>query len=323
MHPLPQPLSIYIGSALTNIETKLKKRSAKWRAIARRIFREFRFKDKQYFFEVYDPAEHTSPGSNHTPEEVYITDHLHAMSADLVFLLVNAPSHGAGMEVQIAADATVPKVVAFSKDEQVSRMVDGIFSPTLAKIEFESDSHFAKLLESALPRIAQQVVDSHQRRTPVVARIAQACFGRQIMCHRISRGVSRANLAERTDIRENWLRELERDDKNALTMTLAQLGRILSVLECTLLMGEKSDPTIWGNGDLSYQQLPDSAKSSSLDNLAKFACDKGDWTEDLNILRLWRDFAEEVNIGVEGRTPIKQVKTVEDWERLYGELALF
>lgn len=320
MQPLRQPLHVYLASALTNIKSDENEHSAKLRADVQRTFREF--KHDQYFFDVYDPGLNTMPGSQHTAQDVYITDHSRTMSADLVFFLVNGPSHGAGMEVQIAADATIPKVVAFPKNERVSRMVGGIFSPTIAEIAYESGSRLVELLTLELPRIAKRVIESHRRRAPVVAKIAKAGLGQQITCQRILSGLSRADLAESTDIRENWLHELERDDKKMAGVTLVQLQRILDILDCIWAMGAGNYPSIHGNGERNVEELEASARSS-LSNLATFARTLSSRLEDKKVLRMWGDYAEQQHIGIEGRSPMNQVNTIEDWERLYGDLGLF
>ena len=59
-------------------------------------------------YEVYNPAEHTSPGSRHRCEEVYHIDFKELVDSDLVLFYVNAGSLGMGIERQIAATGGVP-----------------------------------------------------------------------------------------------------------------------------------------------------------------------------------------------------------------------
>ena len=118
------PMIVYLAGPLTNNEPEPERGCESIRLAASEIMRDY--------FEVYDPAEVTPPKSAHSPEEVYLTDHTRTRLADLVLFHVNRPSLGVGIESQIAAEATIPKVIAYHEGAAVSRMFRGVFSPVSA-----------------------------------------------------------------------------------------------------------------------------------------------------------------------------------------------
>ena len=117
----PPVLRVYLASPLTNTDPASEEDRRTVREVTRRIMENY-----DYFgirTEVYDPSDVTPPGSEHTSEEVYVTDHNRTANADLVVFHVNGPSIGVGMEAQIAAEATVPRVVVSKRDTPTHPLV--------------------------------------------------------------------------------------------------------------------------------------------------------------------------------------------------------
>src|SRR5436305_9438761 len=92
-------LTVYLACSLTSTDN----RSLKDEILVNtaRIF-------SQAGFDVHNPALHTPPGSPHTPSEVYFEDLFHTINADFVFFIRLGPSHGMGIEAQLAADVLLP-----------------------------------------------------------------------------------------------------------------------------------------------------------------------------------------------------------------------
>src|SRR5260370_5605973 len=103
----PPVLRIYLASPLTNADSETANDCRMVRSITRRVLEGYDYLGIR--FHVYDPAEVTPPGSEHTSEEVYLTDHNRTATADLVVFHVNCPSLGIGMAAQIAAGPTIPR----------------------------------------------------------------------------------------------------------------------------------------------------------------------------------------------------------------------
>lgn len=315
-----RPFKVYLAGPLTNNNESVE---ASCREIRRVAWEELRGFDLAHF-DVYDPAEHTPPPSPHTAEEVYWTDHLRTMDADLVLFHVNVPSLGVGIEAQIAADATVPRVVAYEKGAVVSRMFEGIFAPILARIEYDDPADFRSKLRAALPGIAEAVRSSSTARDPIRSRTASAGIGEFIFRQRILQQVPIDRLARLTDIQVYWLRRIERQPELATCLTLAQLSRIAEALECSWAIHEEALVPRLRSAD---GQLP-RAQYDSLKNLVRFVLSSEEWLPDERVLRVWAQYREVAEERVRSRDPgdrdpIDQPVTVEGWRKRYGELGLF
>lgn len=247
----------------------------------------------------------------HSSEEVYITDHMRTMNADLVVFIVNVPSLGVGIETQVAADATVPKVVVHYDGAAVSRMFHGAFSPTIAEISYSSPDAFREQLRSQLSEITVATQASAARRKPHRLSISRARLGRSIFEGRIRRKMPITTLAQFTDVREYWLRQLERSDDNAACLTLMQLMRVASTLKCEIFMGSNGVP------ELQFDPLPEHA-GRSLQNLIEAVLSDETWKADQRIFDAWTQNVEEQFDAVAGRSDLRQPITVEQWKAFFG-----
>src|SRR5690349_21767318 len=115
----PATLRVYAAGSLTNNSCSVNQECVDVRKIIKRVLERYDYEGVN--FRVYDPGENTSPGSEHSPDEVYRINYEQCVSADLLIFHVNVPSLGVGCEAQIAADATVPKIVLTKKNIPVSR----------------------------------------------------------------------------------------------------------------------------------------------------------------------------------------------------------
>ncbi|MCI0641331.1 MAG: hypothetical protein L0Y72_29685 [Gemmataceae bacterium] len=205
----PSILRVYLASPLTNSDPETSNDCRLVREMTRRILENYDYLGIR--FEVYDPAEVTPPGSEHTSEEVYLTDHNRTANADLVIFHVNGPSLGVGMEAQIAAGATVPRVVVSKKDARVSRMFLGLFSPTVGAIQYANDADYEAQLSKQLPEITRKTLESAKRRRPFIEDICDVELGRLIFKQRILHSITIDALARSVDIGEYFLRRVWRE----------------------------------------------------------------------------------------------------------------
>jgi hypothetical protein len=276
-------------------------------------------------FDVYDPGDNTSPGTVHTAEEVYLIDHSRTIGADLVFFHVRSPSLGVGIESQIAADATIPRVVARPEGAAVSRMFSGVFSPTVAEIEYADIEAFRAKLIQALPDIVEKARASRTIRAPMKRVILAGMLGRGVMKSRILKQMPIRRLAELCDIREHFLSELERKDEVAACLTNMQALRLAHALDATVFLSKSSS-------SFEPPTVLDEAQKDSLDYLVAWVIKREDEDTrpipDAHLLALWSDFA-----GTQGsqqvRPPLSTIaarhakivrkRTIADWERAYTE----
>ena len=113
-------IKIYLAGPLTGYDDDTIIRECREiRASIKEILAKFKNKESVYF-EIYDPGEKTAPGSGHSPDEVYEIDQAHTTNADLVIFHINVPSLGVGIEAQIAADVTIPRVIISRNGVEVS-----------------------------------------------------------------------------------------------------------------------------------------------------------------------------------------------------------
>jgi hypothetical protein len=307
--PEIQRLSVYLAGPLTNSDQVLAAECVAVRRIVRDLLQCYDY--NRVSAEIYDPADVTHPGSKDTAEEVYEKDHDRTMSADLVIFHVNAASLGVGIESQIAADATVPRVTLCKCGCPVSRMYTGLFSPAIVAIEYRNLQDLEMQLSSALPMIFQRTLESASRRRPLMAEFRRINLGRFIFKQRIIHKIPIAALADRTDIREFWLRRLERNPEMAMCLSAMQQYRIA---ECI-----KSYISLEGDRLLTMKPTEkqlDSASNKSLENLVSFVLTQKRWIADDKIIRVWSDFLEEsATAGKLRNAPEGSEVTVEEWAR--------
>jgi hypothetical protein len=302
------PMRVYLAGPLTNNDLETNRICESIRLAAREILREY--------FEVYDPAEVTPPGSSHSSEEVYLTDHTSTRLADLVLFHVNSPSLGVGIESQIAAEATIPRVIAYHKGAAVSRMFQGVFSPTIGEICYLDVDDFVNQLRALMPKIIERVQESSRRRSPVVDCVKQGRLGREIFKLRIVKNMPIAKLAELTDTREYLLRKLERNDDLAGCLSLIQLIRIAEAIGGTFAMGS-------GGGSPSFyapeiEQMDDLEKDS-LGKLESYVTARKDWVDDDRVFEMWSEYRKREVSPLAARNKARGY-SVQDWEVLYQEL---
>ncbi len=310
----PPVLRVYLASALTNLDPHQQAEAATGRSIICDLFHRY-----DYFgirFEVYDPAEVTPPGSEHSNDEVYITDHHQTSKSDLVVFYVLTPSLGVGMEAQIAADCTLPRVVISRRDSAVSRMFCGVFSPTIASLEYNEVSELRNTLSTRLLDISEAAVESAKRRRGHVEGFCENALGQTVMRRRLAIGVSLQELASKTDIRESWLQRIEWDPSLAASVTLIELHRIAAELNAAATVTEAGFPTI----TVSDTEASD-VERESLNNLVEFARGGDQPRDDDRVLLLWKAYQQQVSeesVEAGRHRGAKMIPvSVDEWRRRY------
>lgn len=312
----PPVLSVYLASALTNVVEAERDESERLRVVIRESFESYDCQGVR--FKVYDPADVTSPGSKHSDDEVYATDHGRTSAADLVIFCLAAPSLGVGMEAQISAECTLPRVVISKRESIVSRMFRGLFSPTIAWIEYSDPSDVTESLAKEICAIAASAVESACRRRRHVNDLTTEPIGQTIMKRRLIRQITLQQLASVTDIREGWLQRLELDPFVGGSITFIQFHRIADALDVRASLSASGVPTL---AEDDTDQRLSKEQSESLTTLVEFARTREETAEDGKLLAVWQDyFQQQSEEAVEavrhrGNTAI----AVEEWKRRYEE----
>lgn len=226
---------VYIACSLTNPrELRLLERVIN---IAQQILEKFGF-------DVYCPAQHTGRGSPHNDREIYTIDHLQVMRSDLVLFIRFGPSHGMGIEAQIAADLMIPwldaKLSSFAT--QLTPMLAGLPNPCgKVRITFsdwrEFEKRFAIQLESGI---------SHETSRRVRRARDDACvvlngigIGRLIRQQRLLLNMSAEDLARKSGLQAWWIESIERVELLACGLTLAQFARLMNSARLRCVQDQK------------------------------------------------------------------------------------
>lgn len=300
-----EPLTVYLGAPITHVDPGTTAHYREIRRITASVFSE-------HGFEVRDPADWVVHGCDSGSDYIYCLDHRWTMNADIAFFLVDTPSHGVGIEGQIAANSTIPRIVAHRATASVSRMFLGLFNATVASIAYGDAEDFTRRLQAAMPAIVAAVRPSSGRRRPLLGRIASARIGRAILEQRILKRVPIELLAEGTDITTSWLQRLERHDELAASLSVVELLRLIDALDCNLFIGS-GVPTI--TGERAFRSWPVEIEKS-LDNYLEFIVTDEPWKADDKVFRIWEEAEEDFTAvrKLRGRLP---TITVDEWRRRY------
>ena len=250
-------------------------------------------------------------------------NHEQSVLADLVVFHVTTPSLGVGCEAQIAADATVPRVTLVRKDVALSRMFDGIFSTTIASIQYENHADLELQLFRQLPLISARATQSALQRRPRLTAFSDLQLGSIIFKQRILHNVTINELARQTDIKESWLRRLERKPVLAACCTAIQLDRIAAATHCYLKTVDARNMTTLVPTDNSLVE----DQRQSLENLVSYVSSKDGWVPDERVFRLWNNYRVEYRTewdeALQYREGDNKVISVDAWRQRDQEPRLF
>jgi hypothetical protein len=317
----PPIIRVYLASPLTNTGV-LGEECAQVRAAIKLAFADYEYLGVK--FHIYDPADHTSPNSTHSPEDVYVIDHRCTVCADLVVFLVNAPSLGVGIEAQLSASATTPRIIIKKRAVAISRLFQGMCCSTIAEIQYDVPGEVYATLQAQLSEICPKVIESVERRRATIGDIEDQGIGKLFLRQRIRHGVSRPDLAKRTDVPEWWLAQLESCPEFACTISIAQMFRIANALNCNANF-KNGKIHIVDHVDLS-KALPTN-QMDSLNNLVEFVASCENVSEQ-RVFELWSDYLAEDNRRVEQASAHRSsghqgTVSPSDWRKRYDERRLF
>jgi hypothetical protein len=201
-------------------------------------------------------------------------------------------------------------------------MFAGMFSSTIATIEYAHASEVHDALQDQLAEICPRAIESAERRRSHLAEIRQQRLGERFLMQRIRHGIELDAVAAASDIQAPWIREIERCPDFGSTLSVMMIRRISSALNCCTSQGSDGQFHI---KDLSGKLSPD--VSDSLTSLAQFANARQTFDE-RRIFRLWQRYVNDdaqraleatAYRGEEKQRPL----AVDDWRRRYDELGFF
>ncbi len=283
-------IRVYLASALTGREED-KELDDIVRSAIKEVFSSAELQKIPFLlkYQVYDPAEHTQPGSSHSAEEVYRIDFKELVDSDMAFFYVNAPSLGVGIERQIAASGNVIAGIAHQSNEKISRMFNGVFSGSLFNITFETVEELKHKLSHEIAKLGTNILVSSQRRRKAIMAMRDCKIGSVIFKKRVSMNIAIADLSKEIGVEVFWWKELERDTIGCIagvTLTPVIFQLLGEVLEGEWSLNLNGTPCF--NPKINVNEV----QNKSLDNLYDAYITREKITEDSIILCVWKNYVE-------------------------------
>ncbi|REJ92517.1 MAG: hypothetical protein DWQ34_12920 [Planctomycetota bacterium] len=310
-----QQIRGYLANALTHVPSRIARRAES----AQRTIKEQFQRCRHALFRIYDPRDFTSPGSSHSESEVYLINYHETVTSDFIILHLFAASTGLGVEAQLAAEASVPRIIIHKSDFEVSRMLLGIPTRTIATISYGNVRELREALSGELPSISRELVGQLPVRRRLLDAARSAGIGRFIMRMRIKKLITREDMAQRLGASVAWVQHIERWPECAVHLNVALMTQIAAALECEV--------TSTNSGVLALKESATEVRLTqserdSMDALTEFVQTRNPRNES-RVFEMWHSFAEMQNQAVAGREALPADMTVDDWEDLYGSETLF
>ena len=303
-------IRVYLASPMTSQPTRAQLQNARARAAITSAL----VQCKYAFFQVYDPSEHTLPGTAHSAEQVYRIDLKETFSSDLIVLHVNGPSTGLGIEAQLAANAAVPRMIVSPRAVPLSRMLLGVPVDDLGHIAYDSIQDLQVQLETRLPAIARAIAERLPARRRFMDSVRGAQLGKFLLKARIRRAIGRRELARNAQLPEEHIQSLECCDECAIGLTAMHANQIGTALNCRYRPLSDGAPRFEENDGLGTLS---EVGRESLDNLVTFVLHH-EIRNECRIFEIWRDYAEMMSHGIAGRESLTEPYTESDWEEAFG-----
>lgn len=229
-----QQYSAYMATALTNLE-----RAARMGVIF--ISDCVANVCKEHGIDLYEPRKVTDPVHNAqiADHRVYLLDREKVTMSDLVIVLCEYPSFGAGQEIEIAGNATVPLILLVMGDKQPSRMVTG--TPVYKLIvTFMDPDDLTQGLHQALTKLQPHL---EERRQKMLSTPIPQDLGARIKQLRKEARLDQEELAAEISVSEQFIKNLEETGSTITNLSLIQLAGLARVLKVPMyeILGE-SDP---------------------------------------------------------------------------------
>jgi len=299
-------IRVYLASGLTGREIH-KKLDDRIRSVITEVLEKSRYNGLQY--KVYDPERYTGTGSPHSSKEVYRIDFEKVVEADLVIFYLNAPSWGVGYEGQIAAGATIPKILVYPESQKVSRMVLGDFNPVLFSVEFKSEADLAPRFSHKLNVFGKEIIDMASKKRRVFNSHTTIGLAKFIFCRRVRLGKTIDVIARETAIEAHWITMVQLDSRKAAMLTWIQLQRIAEAIQAEL--GSNENGVVYMR-EKDEEHLEQSMKQS-LDNLYEAYVSYSKVVDDGVLLILWGEYSEHFHSINDTLWKIDSAISKEDW----------
>lgn len=268
-------------------------------------------------FKVYNPADHTSPGSTHSSEEIYHIDFQELVRSDFALFYVNAPSLGVGIERQIAAFASVPSSVVRQDIQEISRMFQGTFGGSLFNIKFASQEELKIKLSNEIAKYGPELLEKVRRRRKIILELQKKNqTPKLIFMRRVFLQMKLGDLAKETGVEPFWWAQLQRDKSG-----LIAAATFTPILSCQLreIINAGCGFSDSGFPHFNIENNLGTVKNKSLENLYEAYVSRNKVTSDVIVLLVWKEynkkFKDKEQDLLEGSNTISK----EEWLQRFRE----
>lgn len=196
---------------------------------------------KKYSINLYQPRMKTDP-VNHPDvpdEKVYEIDRSRVALSDLMFMLCDYASTGAGMEYEMATQVGIPVVLLSLIGKKISRIIPGGFANT-HRVTYEDPENLKEKLDSLLSNIVPEIVEvARYQRQHKDFRI-----GTRLRKLRHEKNIEVTQLAQRIGVKSSYLEALEEHEERVSNPSIYLLRRIaleMGISISDLVDGEEKD----------------------------------------------------------------------------------
>jgi transcriptional regulator with XRE-family HTH domain len=150
----PSPFAAYLASALTGLDPEQRKELDVKQDIIRQVC-------KSRGIDLYLPKEKTDPEIHKdiSAEEVFFNDIKQVLNSDLLILMTDRPSFGAGMEFKTSLDALIPIIIVGPSNSTITRMVSGRPSVRSCIVKYANQDELREGLDDAISLLRQNITD--------------------------------------------------------------------------------------------------------------------------------------------------------------------
>ncbi len=205
--------------------------------------------------DLYEPRKKTDPVNNaDIPDhEVYLLDRQKVALSDMMIMLCDYPSNGAGQELEIAGQVGIPVIFLAVRGKRISRMVTGSFAINHV-ITYDDPDDLKKQLAGMLDELVPAIRDARHRQ--LGGTIAQ-----RLKDLRTRRNISPEDLAKQVGYSPNMVSAIEEMPERVSNAPIILLRRLAVALNSTV--GELVGDSPYGYGDR--------LTTESVDNLEAYA----------------------------------------------------
>lgn len=339
-----QEAKIYVATALTGVSSQLKQALNRETAIIDDVVRRIVIKGHRPI--LYSPAIVTGPESQPDllPHEVYARDLREAATATSIFAFLAPPSHGVGMEMQIASASGIPLVLFDRVDHHpypaldppflleippdsnpeylrpISRMVRGLSlskRPALVRYtdRYDLRINFGRFWQTYGKQLLDQGEDSSNQRRVYWTHACHAILRRRRILFQ-----SRDQLANQLGCHASLIENLEREARVFSALNVANILNLLQPLGLRFeqAKGEEEGDITFGSANTNEAPYPAEhyrAMKESHEALCQFVASTSDstplvgpWEDEWE--RLW--FLERSHLNLPPAVFVKDKWQLED-----------